>query len=123
MIIERNCDIIQFVDACVLNLSEVCNVQIVGLNHISENTTVYVKFADISVQYLGDGFENIAVCDYAVLSDKCKTDIRNVKAKEIFAQYDYVHHRAIMNDDINLFGDRFKIEVNTEESSCRIYEP
>ncbi len=120
---ERNCDIIHFNGGCVLNISEQCNVQIVGERSITDKTTVYIKFGDISVQYLGDNFDDSAECDYAILSDNCKTDVHMIHAKEIRAQSEYVYTHITNGNNVKIFDDKLKIEVNIKESSCRIYEP
>ncbi len=120
---ERKCDIISFQDDCILKLSNNAEVQIIKDVYSSEFTTVYLALGDISVQFIGDKFDSVVDCDYAIVSDKCKNDVKNINAKEIYAQSDYVYTNGSKNDGLQKFDSCLRIEVNLEESSCRIYEP
>ncbi len=121
---ERKCDIIYYTDDYILDLSDDVSLEIIGQDdNIAENTSIYIGYGETSVQFLGDGFDNLAICDYAIVSDKSNVDFKEIEAKDIYLSEEYSEKEESDMFKHSTFRERLRFEINLEESSCRIYEP
>lgn len=120
---ERECDIIYYENDCVTELSNDFKAEIVrGSGDAGEIETIYIRLGDVSIQILGDDFSKKVVCDYAIVLDKCKTDVKDIIAKTIFIQNGFPRIDQHNNYNISQFDKTVKFEVNVKESDLHIYE-
>ena len=121
---ERDCDIIHYDDCCTLKVSDDFETEILpGFDDPSRIETIYISLGNNSIQILGDGFSNVAVCDYAIILDNCKTGVEDIDSSRIYAQSGYYEIDKYNNFGVSGFDDKLKFEVYLEEGDFRIYEP
>jgi hypothetical protein len=120
---ERECDIIYYENDCVTELSNDFKAEIVrGSGDAGKIETIYIRLGDVSIQILGDDFSKKVVCDYAIVLDKCKADVKDIIAKTIFIQNGFPRIDQHNNYNISQFDKTVKFEVNVKESDLHIYE-